>query len=302
MNLLLVIDALLRFQSVSKASQHLNMSQSSVSHALKKLRIYFGDELFIRSHDGMAPTPRAVEISEYIFNIMENTKNMLLPKQIFSPMKNTGPLKISLGDVGEMIVLPEIIKKFREQNVEIIIKSVDSSSEESVAMLEDGRIDLYVGIVEKNYSDIYCQKLYEDELVLVSARKIAESGHLTIKDIEGMGFMALQSRTDFKEKNSFSEYFAKIVRPDHVLVETPYISSIPLVLEKNHHLFSIIPKSAAMHYEKRFGIFIYHMDYDCPKISINQYWHKRFNKDPFIMWIRNILFDIFSNYEYTKIV
>lgn len=56
LNLLVVLDALLRTSSVSRTGDELHMSQPAVSAALARLRKSFGDPLFVRSSHAMQPT------------------------------------------------------------------------------------------------------------------------------------------------------------------------------------------------------------------------------------------------------
>jgi DNA-binding transcriptional LysR family regulator len=48
LNLLRVFDALLDERNVTRAGARLGLSQSAVSHALGRLRLLLGDELFVR--------------------------------------------------------------------------------------------------------------------------------------------------------------------------------------------------------------------------------------------------------------
>jgi LysR family transcriptional activator of mexEF-oprN operon len=50
--------------SVSRAAQRLDISQPAVSNTLAKLRIYFGDPLFIRDAKTLVPTTRARVIAD----------------------------------------------------------------------------------------------------------------------------------------------------------------------------------------------------------------------------------------------
>src|ERR1700675_391274 len=59
LNLLVVFDAIMRDRSVTRAGQRLSPSQPAMSHALTRLRHMLKDELFVRSPNGMVPTPRA---------------------------------------------------------------------------------------------------------------------------------------------------------------------------------------------------------------------------------------------------
>ena len=59
LNLLRAFDALLRERHVTRAAERLEMSQSSMSASLAKLRDVLGDELLMRSGTGLVPTELA---------------------------------------------------------------------------------------------------------------------------------------------------------------------------------------------------------------------------------------------------
>ena len=62
LNLLRVLDALMRERSVTRAGERIGLSQPAVSNALTRLRKILGDELFVRRGTDMLPTPRAEAI------------------------------------------------------------------------------------------------------------------------------------------------------------------------------------------------------------------------------------------------
>ncbi len=59
LNLLLIFDALMQEQNLSRAAVRLHLSQSTVSNALARLREQLGEPLFQRTSRGMVPTPHA---------------------------------------------------------------------------------------------------------------------------------------------------------------------------------------------------------------------------------------------------
>src|SRR5258708_20335439 len=59
LNLLIVFDAVMQERSVTRAGSRIGLSQPAMSHALNRLRYMLKDELFVRTPDGMVPTPRA---------------------------------------------------------------------------------------------------------------------------------------------------------------------------------------------------------------------------------------------------
>jgi DNA-binding transcriptional LysR family regulator len=59
LNLLRVFNAIMQERTLTRAGQKLGMSQPAMSHALARLRHMLKDDVFVRSPDGMCPTPRA---------------------------------------------------------------------------------------------------------------------------------------------------------------------------------------------------------------------------------------------------
>ena len=59
LNLLRVFDAVWQTRSVTVAASNLHLTQPAVSKQLHRLRELLEDPLFVRTNDGMAPTPRA---------------------------------------------------------------------------------------------------------------------------------------------------------------------------------------------------------------------------------------------------
>src|SRR5579875_1305349 len=66
LNLLLIFDVLYSERSVTRAGNRLGLTQSAVSHALGRLRERLGDDLFVRTPDGMVPTARARAVAPQV--------------------------------------------------------------------------------------------------------------------------------------------------------------------------------------------------------------------------------------------
>lgn len=64
LNLLVMLDTLFELRQVSATAKRLGISQPAVSTGLTKLRGFFGDELFVRTGSGMAPTPFALVLAD----------------------------------------------------------------------------------------------------------------------------------------------------------------------------------------------------------------------------------------------
>src|SRR5271156_1276716 len=85
LNLLVVLDALLRERNVTRAASRIGITQSAASHALARLRALTGDELLVRGPAGMVPTTRAESMAGPVRRALEDMGRVLAPHAAFDP-------------------------------------------------------------------------------------------------------------------------------------------------------------------------------------------------------------------------
>src|SRR5882724_6668429 len=107
LNLLVVFDAIMRDRSVTRAGQRLGLSQPAMSHALTRLRHMLNDELFVRSPNGMMPTPRAEELAAPIRMALDGLQQSLEPVQ-FDPSKATATFRIAVDNYAAIVLVAPI--------------------------------------------------------------------------------------------------------------------------------------------------------------------------------------------------
>ena len=98
LNLLRVLDALLREQHVSRAASVLHLSQPATSAALARLREALSDPLLVRTARGMKPTERAVQLAPQIRALLENVAQVLSPPFEFDPRQTNMIFNVAATD------------------------------------------------------------------------------------------------------------------------------------------------------------------------------------------------------------
>jgi DNA-binding transcriptional LysR family regulator len=76
LNLFAVFAAIMRHGSVSHAAQSLGLTQPATSNALTRLRGQLGDQLFVRSKNGMLPTKFAKRMAPVIERALADLQNV----------------------------------------------------------------------------------------------------------------------------------------------------------------------------------------------------------------------------------
>ena len=91
LRLLTIVNELNKTRSVSQAAENLELSQSAVSMSLARLRKHFKDPLFVRTPDGMEPTPQMSELIELLEKAEGLLETALVHRIAFHPV-HVGPL------------------------------------------------------------------------------------------------------------------------------------------------------------------------------------------------------------------
>ena len=95
LNLLRVLDALLREKSTVRAAERIVLSQPAVSAALGRLRHGLDDELFFRRGQGLEATEFARSLEEPLQAIMADLAKLLAGPAEFDPARSTASFRIS---------------------------------------------------------------------------------------------------------------------------------------------------------------------------------------------------------------
>jgi DNA-binding transcriptional LysR family regulator len=172
LNLLFVFEAVMQERSVTRAAHRLNVSQSTVSHALNRLREALNDEMFIRSTGEMRPTPRAIALAASITPTLTHIRAALAPAE-FVPAKAVHTFQIAMTDYAATLFLEKLTKlvRVRAPHVNLTIKL--NVMQNVWNMLDKQEVDLLVGMVESAPDRFATELLYEDGIVVVMSPKNA---------------------------------------------------------------------------------------------------------------------------------
>lgn len=111
LNLLVVFQALIQEGSVTRAGYKLNLSQSAVSAALGRLRKLFDDPLFERTRSGMAPTAKALSLSQSIGPSLSTISSVILDDVEFEPWQSSRTFHLAMSDDIEMLFAPWVARQ-----------------------------------------------------------------------------------------------------------------------------------------------------------------------------------------------
>ncbi len=84
-----------------------------------------------------------------------------------------------------------------------------------------------------------------------------------------------------------------VLGPRRVRLSTPHHLIVPLLVEQDPTLIAVVPKLLAATYAKFADIQELTPAFELPRIEVYQFWHRRFDLDPFSVWLRTFIRDLF---------
>ncbi len=168
--LLLVLKDLLEHGSVTRAAEHLNLSQSAVSHSLGRLRALFGDPLFVRRPHGLEPTQKALELQPQIETLLDLTARCLGIGESFVPADSHQHFSISAPEFVTSIAAPRLLSRISETAPGVSLSFVHLPLPATYEALRRGAINVAIGRFEDAPSDVSVARLFEDRFC-VACRK-----------------------------------------------------------------------------------------------------------------------------------
>ena len=128
LNLLIVLDVLLRERSVTLAAKKLGRTQSAVSHALSRLRSTFDDKLLVRVGSNMEPTPRAKNLQKDLQRLLSSLRRFMDDTEQFLPRESTKMFTLEIPDFLSPL-LRHLFVRFEHEapNASLLIKKSNYS-------------------------------------------------------------------------------------------------------------------------------------------------------------------------------
>lgn len=174
-----------RFESITKASDYLRISQPAVSTHIKKLETYYGVQLFTKSGRGIKLSPLGEQVYTMITPFFVSTLNA-----VEALLSDTQHLKVYGNYLMTQFVLPQALKD-KKHTDRIIIKSMSSS--QALDDLINNRCDLaLVSSSEVLLLDetLVAEPLFDDTIVYIRNKKA---------DLNNMTLITSKSKRDIKD-------------------------------------------------------------------------------------------------------
>jgi len=143
LNLLIAFDVLIQERGVTSAARRLNLTQSAMSAALKRLREAFADDILVQHGRRMVPTPGALSLAPHVAAAVLNLRGILASGMRFDPRESRRRFRIVASDYVTSILIGPALPALQRAAPHIQIE-ITLPTSNSLAQLDDGEIDLII--------------------------------------------------------------------------------------------------------------------------------------------------------------
>ena len=178
LNLLRVFDEIMAERNLTRAAAKLAITQPAVSNALRRLREVLGDDLMVRSGQGVEPTPRALALWPPVRQALAQLQQSLAPGA-FDPASANSTFVLALADATGATLIPPLVEIGEREAPGVSLRVVPLTTRDPRGLLDDGSTDMAVGYFPAVMADLTARaqtdsvvayeslRLYDGEYVCV---------------------------------------------------------------------------------------------------------------------------------------
>lgn len=307
LNLLRVFEALCEERSVTRAGERLGLTQSAVSHALNRLRISLDDDLFIRTADGMRPTPWTKEAAPRISRALGMMQRALAPAD-FEPELSDRRFTLGLTPYLSAVLAPRVTALFRARapKAELTLRHHDLSISEA---LDTGRLDLALGAFGRVDERFERRFLFRERLVWVLRRQhpaanapltleaLAKVPHIIVSNAEGPSSLdtpfadhGIERVLVWGDGGGYSQAMERISGPRPPAMTAPDSQTL-LSIVSHTDLAALAPLRLARNFQDVYNLAIFDPPYETRPIEMTALWRRDHGAHPAVAWLGDLVLE-----------
>jgi DNA-binding transcriptional LysR family regulator len=288
LNLLLVFDAVMQDRSVTRAGGRIGLSQPAMSHALNRLRHMLKDELFVRTPEGMKPTPRAEQLAVPVRNAL-NEMQLALESETFIPAEAERQFAIAVNNYAAVVLAPPLVAAVSAAAPAVRLDLQPSGTLDIVDRLDRGDLDLAVGSMDSPGERFATAPLLEDPFVMVmrrghpaSQRKLSAAAFAALPHLE---ISSSREDTGFIDRWLGEHGFAR-----RIALRAPYLSAAAILVQSD--LVATLSRRIAQEFVRNHPLELRKPPYDSPRVRTLMLWHRRLDRHPAHRWLRDVILSV----------
>ncbi|WP_417768945.1 LysR family transcriptional regulator [Stappia sp.] len=289
LNLLVALDALMSERNVTRAARRIGLSQPAMSNALSRLRALFDDELFVRSGRGMEPTARAQSLAVPVSEALRRIEETLAPALAFDPANLDREMRIAMTDNSMAVLLEALIGRFRQAAPKLDLHIKNARAAGMTPMLDDGEIDMAIGVAGELEARHRALPLYSDRIVGIAKRGRFGPAGPSLENFVAAEHVLVTPRSG--PEGVVDRELANLGLTRRVFLTLPQFIMAPYAVAKAD-LVACLPARIALAKAQVLDLEIFDPPVEVPDFTVSLIWHGRDDAEPAHRWLRETVGDV----------
>jgi len=289
LNLLVILETLLKAKHVTRAAEQLNMSQPAVSRALQRLRDTFADPLLVKTVNGYDLSIRAEQLLPQLETLLQGMQQLIAPPE-FDPKVSDQTVRFAGLDLEVALYLPELLEQMRLHAPGMRL-DIASTPGDHFKMLEQGEVHFIISGMSPEYSQDQFHRVVVDETYsccVMGANNPLAKGQFGIDEYlaASHGYVSITGKGPAVMDQMLKQMGLKrkvALRLGSFLTVADYCETTDLIF--------LLPHRLAQYLSRFRDIAVRPLPEELPfrPIKFYLYWHSRHHQDPMHQWVRELI-------------
>ncbi|KTB79618.1 nodulation protein NfeD [Pseudomonas syringae pv. syringae PD2774] len=288
LNLLVVLDALLDEQNITRAGERLFLSQPATSAALSRLRAYFEDDLLIQIGRRMVRTPMGETLAQPVRDLLTQMRTTLENRNQFKPQNANRTFKIMASDYVGMVLMPDVSRRMNEVAPHCALE-LFSLTDDAINEIDRGHIDFLLLPEQQLTREHPSTPLFDDLFVCVACRETGPQT-LSLDDYKQLSHVLVRWGNEHRTPTVDAWFLRSFDFERRVDVTTHTFNSVPPYLMGTRRIATMHRRLAEL-WAEPFQLRILPVPWESPGITIGLQWSVHRQHDPGLAWLRNLIID-----------
>ena len=288
LNLLPVLDALLRHRNATRAGSEVGLSQPAMSRALGRLRALLDDPILVRVPSGQLLSPRGEALRQPLAALLAETRSLLIDPP-FDPSREERTLRLAMTDAQAELTLAPMARRLGATAPGIVLEWVPIGPGLSERMIS-AEIDLTIALDSTPLPrGVVSEPLMEDELAIVLRAGHPCNGRWTIADYAAYPSVVVSLLGDRSSDLDARLAAAGVERPIKAIVPT-FRAAAEIVAVTDG--VTTISRAFAARVAEPLRLSLVEPPFLDRRLGVVMVWAKHRSSDPALTWLRDVIREI----------
>jgi len=278
---------------VTRAGERINMSQPTMSSALARLRLHFGDELLVRTGRQYGLTPAAEQLLPTVQEALRQVERTLTRTLEFDPATSARQFSLALSGYSIAVLSEPLLRRVRElaPGVRLELWPIALSIQEADrGLLQHDLLIAPVGFRSGGQPEV----IFRDRLVCVvdPGNPRLRDGRLSLEDLGALPHAA--ATLPHAELDPVGQVLEELGVARQVRVTTAGWLPLPFVVAGTD-LVAAVPERLARQLAGAARVVVAEPPFGRVELAEAAWWHPMRAADPALAWLHAILLQAVSS-------